>query len=357
VNRRELLLDGLRFLACAPLSAVPNLALPQSAPGSNVLKSAGARFGRQIGISADKNALQDASFARVVSENFNLLTASGMKWDRIHPELDRYDFAEGDWSVQFAEQNGMQVHGHNLCWNAPFAYPAWFKTELHPSNAKQILTDHITTVVKHYAGRVASWDVVNESLVPWSKHPDLLYPGVWTDYLGPSYFDIAFHATAAADPNALRIFNIYRVEQGTDDDVKTRAATIALLKQLLARGVPIQAIGIESHLDDSQPLGGPAFHQFLADLRAMNLQVVITELDVKENRVGTSLEWDQTTAKYYGDYLTDFISVCNPPFVIFWSLKDRWENGKRVQGLMQNNLSPRLNYYAALKVLEQPITG
>jgi endo-1,4-beta-xylanase len=354
MNRREALLNGLGFVACTALSgAAPASATQQSESAQSPLAKAGACSGRKIGTAADKASLQDPSIAQVVVRNFNLLTASGMKWNAIHPEPETYDFTEGDWNVQFAAQNGMQVHGHNLCWNNPANYPVWFSTTLNSSNAAQFLTEHISTVTKRYAGRVSSWDVVNEPVTSWSTRSDGLYPGIWLSLLGPTYIDTAFHAAAAADPQALRILNIYDVEQGTQDDEKTRTNTIELLKQLLDRGVPVQAVGIESHLDASQPLGVELYIKFLEEIRALKLQVLITELDVMEKRVGTSLEWDRNTAHYYGEYLSEFIFTANPSFVIFWSLQDRWVNGRRVQGLMQSNLSPRINYQAAVQVLEQ----
>lgn len=355
MNRRDALWKGMGILACSALSrAIPSSAAQQHGSTLKPLKAAGVCSGRKIGIAIDKPSLEDPLFAQAVIDNFSLVTASGMKWDRIHPASDRYDFAEADWNMHFAEQNGMQVHGHNLCWNSPLAYPSWFKSLLNSSNAEQILTEHIQTVMGRYRGRISSWDVVNEPVVPWSKRKDGLYPGIWVDCLGPKYIDIAFHAAAAADPDALRILNIYRVEQGTEDDEKTRKDTIVLLKQLLDRGVPVQAVGIESHLDASQPLGGDSFRQFLSDIRAMNLQVLLTEFDVMENRaVGDSSNWDKTAAQYYGDYLNEVIATANPPFVIFWSLKDRWWKDKRIQGLMLGNLTPRLTYRTAVTVLVQ----
>jgi endo-1,4-beta-xylanase len=354
MNRREVFRNSIGFLSW---TALPKAALAvvqkQFGSAATSLKAANACSERLVGIAADRVVLEDPSVAQVVVRNFNLLTASGLKWNAVRPTIESFDFAEADWNVAFAQQHGMQVHGHNLCWNSPAGYPAWFKTSLNRSNAKELLTEHITTVVKRFAGRITSWDVVNEPVVPWSKRPGGLYPGVWTDYVGPSYIDIAFHAAATADPKALRIMNIYDVEQGTQDHEKTRKDTIELLKQLLGRGVPIQAVGIESHLDDSHPLGGSSFNQFLSDIRAMKLQVLVTELDVKENRLGSSGDWDKTAAKYYGDYLSEVFSTANPPFVIFWSLKDRWESGRRIQGLMQENLSPRLTYQAALQALQR----
>jgi endo-1,4-beta-xylanase len=355
MTRREVLLNSLKLAACTALSKAVLSLVAQTLPSElTPLKIASACGKAKIGIAADKASLQDTSLARLVVQNFNLLTASGMKWDRIHPEREIYDFSEADWNMHFAEENDLKVHGHNLCWNSPLAYPAWFRTELNKSNASRLLTAHITTVMKRYEGRIDSWDVVNEPTVFWSKRSDGLYPGIWVDLLGPTYIDTAFHAAAVADPKALRVLNIYNVEQATPDHETTRRATLVLLKQLLERGVPVDAVGIESHLDAAKPLGGASFCQFLNDIRALKLQVLITEMDVMETRAtGDSLTWDENAAQYYANYLAEVVSSANPQSVIFWSVKDRWWNGKRVQGLMQKNLSPRLTYFAAIKALEK----
>jgi len=359
MTRREGLLKGLRLAAYAALPSASKMLMADPAPASAMsLKAAGAHRGCQIGIAANKAWMQDASSVRFVVDNFNLLTASGMKWSEIHTGPDTYSFEEADWNVAFAERRGMRVHGHNLCWNSPTTYPAWFKSTLNRANAREFLTSHITTVMRRYQGRVDSWDVVNEPVVSWPGRSDGLYPGIWLDLIGPEYIDIAFHAAALADPKPLRIVNIHHVEQGTSDNEVTRTRAIALLKQWVARGVPIQAVGLESHLDASQPLGQTAFVEFIKQIRGLGLAVVITELDVKETRAtGSSPDWDRVVAKYYGDYIAQVLSAANPRFLIFWSLVDRWEGGRRIQGLTWNHLSPRPGYQSAVAALQQDSTG
>ena len=101
-------------------------------------------------------------------------------------------------------------------------------------------------------------------------------------------------------------------------------------------------------------MGDASFRKFLADIQALKLQVLITELDVRENRaVGDSRVWDETAAQYYEKYLTEVRAAAKPNFVIFWSLEDRWEGGKRIQGLTQNGAGPRLTFSAAIRGLEQ----
>lgn len=325
-----------------------------SLPERPTLKAAGARGACPIGIAAPAAILREASIARVVVAEFNLLTASGLKWADVHPEPDRYDFAEADWNIKFAEQNGMQIHGHNLCWNSPAGNPAWLRTTLNRSNARAILTSHIATVMQHYRGRISSWDVVNEAIVWWPVQYGGLYPGPWVAALGPEYIEIAFDAARQADPGALRVLNIYQVEQDTPNDEIARKRVMALLKQLKSRGVPVQAVGIESHLDAAEPLGDSLLRRFVDEIREMEFDVLITELDVKETRAtGSSRDWDRRVANYYHDYLMEVFSVVQPRAVIFWSLTDRWEGGRRVQGLLQSNLSPRLTLTSAAEAIEQ----
>ena len=226
------------------------------------LDAMAASRGWYIGIAVDTASLLSPELTHIVCENFNLATVSGMKWNRIHPTPETFDFAEADRGVDFALTNRLQVHGHNLCWNSPEAYPAWFSPILTRSNAERYLTTHIRTLASRYRGHIDSWDVVNEPITSWSKRSDLLYPGIWLDLLGPEYIDIAFHAVANADPHARRVLNIYDVEQDSPNSTQTRQSTLALLRRLIAEAVPVQAIGLESHLDVTRPLGGAASFRF-----------------------------------------------------------------------------------------------
>jgi endo-1,4-beta-xylanase len=351
-TRRCLLSSGLKLAAGAAFS--PALLTRANAAPEQALKSSAKPCGWQVGLAVDNAKLQNPQYAQAVTANFNLVTLSGMKWDRLHPQSQKFDFSEADAGMQFAVAHGIRVHGHNLCWNNPQAYPAWFKTEMNKSNAEKYLVSHINTVAGRYKGKIDSWDVVNEAVVGWSKEKGFLYPGIWLSMLGPQYIDIAFHAAEQADPAALRVLNIYHVEQDTQDSLDTRRGILELLQQLVSRKVPIQAVGIESHLDAMQPLGGPTFREFLHGIHSLGLQIMITELDVTESRVtGSSIDWDRKVAQYYGDYLDSVLPYCNARRAIFWALQDRWESNRRVQGLLQANFSTRLNFGVAATALEQ----
>jgi endo-1,4-beta-xylanase len=329
MNRRTFLMDALMTAGFAAMPAGMAAITPAAEKGAPTsLKDVGAPCGLKIGVQAEKAPLQQSpAFAEAVKNNFNLLTPGNeLKWPRLRPTPDAFNFTDADWMVNFGLSNGMLIHGHNLCWNSPSANPPWFKSVLNKSNASHYLTEHITTVMRRYAGRIDSWDVVNEPTVFWSKRSDGLYPGIWVDLLGPTYIDTAFHAAAAADPKALRVLNVYHVEHGTPDDETTRRETIALLKQLIARGVPIQAVGIESHLDASMPLGGAALTAFIKQIRDMGLQMLITELDVNDTHVPGNIQArDAVVAKTYQDYLSQVVPASGTKRIIFWTPSDKFD--------------------------------
>ena len=369
MNRRGLLLLGLR-LGC--LATLPDEWAFCAQADS--LRESGRSCGLKIGVQAERTSLQDSAFCRAVVENFGMITPGNeLKWARLRPSPDVYNFADADWMVNFAQKNNMLVHGHNLCWNAAGTNPSWFASVLTKENAREYLTQHITTVMGRYRGRIDSWDIVNEPVVPWSKREDGLYPGIWLNLLGADYIDIAFHAAAAADPKALRVLNIYYVEQGTPDDEKGRRQNLLLLQQLVHRGVPLQAVGIESHLNASQPMGGASLNRFLDDVRSLGLQVLITELDVDDTQVaGDNQSRDAAVAQCYSDYLTQVVPQGRVDRLIFWTASDRfnWMNsihaakfaradrGLHRSGLWDVNMMKKASYRAVgvalAKISEDP---
>jgi endo-1,4-beta-xylanase len=100
-----------------------------------------------------------------LAREYNLIIPEGeMMWENIHPLKDHFNFAKADFIVNFANKNGMDVHGHALV--AHNQQPPWLKAEKFSSQEmSQIVKDHIFTVMKHFRGRVQAWNVTNEALV------------------------------------------------------------------------------------------------------------------------------------------------------------------------------------------------
>jgi endo-1,4-beta-xylanase len=231
LTRRTFLSNGLIAGLSARLarSAAFALAVPQAGEtsqaditGSGSLKAHAAAHGLLVGAAVNAKLLAtDQTYSRVLAEQYNILVAeNAMKWVVLRPAPDKYSFEEADSIVAFAERHNMKMRGHNFVWHQQL--PDWFSTTVTKKNAKQFLEDHIRTVGGHYKGKIHSWDVVNEAVLPEDGRPDGLRKSPWMELLGPDYIDIAFRAARQADPHALLTYNEYGVEYDNETDAKRR---------------------------------------------------------------------------------------------------------------------------------------
>jgi endo-1,4-beta-xylanase len=310
-------LAGIRRASCLPRKA--------SADDSARLKDVMMRCrGGLIGAQASRSVLEKHSaLTAFIYDNLSILTpGNDMKWSFLRPSQDTVDFDGRDWFVAYCRANGIAVHGHNLCWNSD--NPKWLDSSLTQKNAERVLREHIEVVAHHYQGKVDSWDVVNEPTAPWSNRSDGLREGPWLASLGPDYIEIAFRATAEADPKAIRVLNVNHVEQFDIGVDLARRKVLELLDRLLSREVPVQAVGLESHLDTSKRIDAIGLGHFVRQIKHMGLEVMITEMDVLDNSAPADFrERDAVVAKLYSEYLKIIMEVASPKRLIFWSLSDQ----------------------------------
>lgn len=242
-----------------------------------------------------------------------------MKWYALRPSLDRFDFSAADAFVSVAQQNAWKIHGHNLICDSDAP-----KNGITSSNARQYLEKQVTTVMSHYKGKIQSWDVVNEILSPWAKGPDLLSPGTWLSTLGPQYIDYAFLAAASTDPSARLVWNEHHLEHDTLQEAQCRRSALNLLKGLKSRGVPVQVLGLQSHLRAQDPIGGADFERFLQEVQSLGVEIYITELDVDDTQLqGSPAQRDNAVAAIYEKYLETVLRVAHPKVIVFWQLSDQ----------------------------------
>jgi endo-1,4-beta-xylanase len=345
VNRRNFVAS----LSCLPI------ALPRSF-GQEIqpvprLRDIAKTKNLLIGSAVAYRELQQPSFTTLLADQASIVVCENeMKWQIIHPEPDRYDFTRADALLSFATQHAQKLRGHNLCWHNQL--PSWFAHVASAHNAADLLKQHIATVAGHYAGHIHSWDVVNEAIHVEDGRPDGLRKSPWLELVGPEYIEIAYRAAAAADPNALLTYNDYDIEQdGPGFDAK-RAAVLGLLKSLRQKNVPIQAIGLQSHL--RARLKKPdwtALHKFIDAVEQMGLVVFVTELDVNDSDLPSDIaERDRLVGDWYYGYLSNVLQHASLKAILTWGLTDRdsWLNGLRRRSGQQMLLRP-LPFDADLK--------
>jgi endo-1,4-beta-xylanase len=217
---------------------------------------------------------KDPESAAIVIQQCNTVTAENvMKWMFIHPEPDRYDFAAADRFVAFAEKNKMQIIGHTLVWHAQIPKSAFQDAAGNLLGRDAMLArlkQHIETVMGRYKGKVKGWDVVNEALTDDGK----LQPCLWLKTVGEDYVAKAFEFAAQADPSAELYYNDYSLDKPAKRD-----AAVRLVRDLKARGLRIDAVGIQGHWGLDYPTTDD-LTAFIDSVAALGVKVLVTEMDM-----------------------------------------------------------------------------
>lgn len=297
-----------------------------AAPADASLAALAGRRGLLYGAATKERTLRnDPQFAAAFARECAILVPEyELKWSKLRPGPDRYDFGSADRLASFARAHGMRMRGHTLVWHK--ALPVWFDEKVTRDNAERILRDHIDTVVRRYAGAIHSWDVVNEAVRLEDRLPGRLRRSPWYDRLGPDYIRIAFEAAAKADPNARLVYNDYGVDYATRSEGRKREAVYGLLQNLVSTGTPIHALGIQSHLRGWERRFDPLeLQSFLRAVAELGLEVYVTELDVSDQRLpATIAERDAIVARVYEEYLEAVLDVPQVRLVMTWGLSDRY---------------------------------
>jgi endo-1,4-beta-xylanase len=219
--------------------------------------------------------------AELLVKHFNSTVAeNAMKIAYLQPTEGAFDFRVADALVDFAKAHRMLMRGHTLAWyeqNPPWLFKDAEGNDLQPSPESKALLlrrlkTHIRTVVSRYKDDVHTWDVVNEVIDP--AQPDGFRRSPWFEITGTDFIDTAFRTAREAAPHAKLFTNDF----GTTDPTK-RMFLYNLAKDLKARGVPIDGVGHQMHINIRQP-STEAIAETMRMFSTLGVDNQITELDV-----------------------------------------------------------------------------
>jgi endo-1,4-beta-xylanase len=251
-------------------------------------------------------------YDRVFENEMNAMTAT-MYWTWVTQpnRREEYLFDETDAKVAWGEARQMEIHGHVLVWYQDI--PDWLKAT-PVRDVEAIMNEHIDRVVGRYAGRVHVWDVVNEAVDDGDG--SLRVNHKWAEAMGTDYIAKAFRRAHAADPTATLRYNDYWIES---NEVKF-AGVRALLRGLLDRGVPVNALGWQMHIqpfsfDPAVLLGR------MNEIADMGLDNYITELDVEIPANASSADYESQKATYRS-VVDTFLAARRHTTIVTWGLRD-----------------------------------
>jgi len=332
--------------------------LAASAPPAT-LRQAGDQAGILIGTAVRPSLLSEAAYSETLGREFNMAEPEdAMKWRVIRRIPGSFDFSQGDAVVGFAQAHGMKVRGHCLVWDHD--NPEWLaQARFSPDQMSQSLHEHIATVLKHYAGQVFAWDVVNEAMdengrfkdSPWYNQPGIGFSGK-----GSAYVEQAFRWARESDPHALLFYN----EAEAEGMNRKSDALYAMVKDFKQRGVPIDGVGLQLHISQLD-FDRAAVAANIARLTALGLQVHITELDVSlpvDSAGHASMEDLHRQADSYAGIVKACLQNPGCNAIQTWGFTDKYSwigsqsHGTRGAALpFDRNYKPKPAYQAIFRLL------
>lgn len=351
-TRRDSLriIGGLAGAIAAPQAALAAAAGDAPEPLKDIAKRKGMRFGNAMGMGGAQtpSPFGQAGYRALMARECNVIVAENeTKWPAVQPRPGAHQFAKADTMFAWAKKEGMALRGHTLVWQSPKWLPAWVNDAAFGSQpgagAEHLLREHIDAVCGHFGTDIYSYDVVNEAVAPQDGK---LIDNALSKHLGGPLgeIDLAFRLARAAAPGAQLVYNDY-MGQGAGS-ARHRAGVLKLLADLRARGTPVDALGLQSHIgpwDDktgSKASEALEWRKFLDEVTGMGFDLLITEFDVNDRKLPVDIaERDAGVAALARDYLDLTLSYPRCRDFLLWGMADHvswlqtWKEARRADGL------------------------
>jgi GH35 family endo-1,4-beta-xylanase len=324
---------------------------------------------------------QDAQTTEMFKRQYNVVTAeNSMKPQYLSSAKGQYDFSGAEPVVTWAEENGILLHGHTLVWHSQSARWLTTRSDNTPvtrAEARENMQEYISTVAGYYAGKVISWDVVNEAFdggsLPFDNWRDVLRKNSpWyrayengadtaNGESGADYIYDAFVFARLTDPNAILEYNDYNE---TDDWKREAMAQMAEELNEKWKTDPrntepdrklIEGLGMQSHHFTQHPDVSEVEATIRRFIKA-GVRITVSELDVPvgyyNGPTSPVLTYDQQVeqAIYYAR-LFEYYKAYDAHItrVTFWGKSDSqsWRGTYSPQ-LFDRSLAPKEAFYAVL---------
>src|SRR5207248_1109519 len=194
-----------------------------AAQSAQSLGAIAARNGIVFGAAAGPVIDKDHAYRELYQTQTRIVTTDiAMKMGTIAPQPGPKRFESADRLLQFCASNNIPMRGHCLIWNE--WVPQWIRS-MSGAEREKFFDSYIVEVAARYIGKLHSWEVV----------------------------------------------------------LTVRKGLLQLVDELKHAGVPLHAVGLQSHLQPRYPHDPGRFAEFLHALAERGVDIYLTEFDVRDD--------------------------------------------------------------------------
>ncbi|KZL64191.1 glycosyl hydrolase family 10 [Colletotrichum incanum] len=305
-----------------------------------------------FGTATDTTLFNDAPYMAVLNTTgeFGLVVPeNSLKWEATEKTQGQFQFSDPDAVLGVAQANNQMLRCHALTWHSQLpqfvSAGTWTRETL-----TAVIETHIANVVGHFKGACYSWDVVNEALADDGSLRD----SVFSRTLGQDFIPISFKAAAAADPEVKLYYNDFSLEFNS----KKTDGAVGIVQDLQAAGVKIDGLGFQAHLEVGKTPSQETLSKVLNRFTGMGLEVALTELDIRHNKVPAENTALQQQAKDYASVVQTCVDNTKCVGVVVWEFTDKYSwipttfPGTGDACLFDNDMQPKPAYAAVAEVLK-----
>ena len=281
--------------------------------------------------------------------------------DETHPVLN---FEKALPMLDFAKENGYQVHGHVLVWfkQTPMEFFHEGYSLDKPVVSREVMLERLENyiagvfafVTENYPGVITTWDVVNEAILGETggmrrtKTEDAEEGDMWLEVVGEDYVEYAFTYARKYAPADVKLFyNDFNIPYEPK-----QTGIYELVKSLDDKGL-IDGVGFQGHYE----VGNPSIQQIskaIDRFSDLGLRIRISELDIQA--ADNSEEVMLKQAYRYQDLLEMFKSKSDViDTVVFWGISDgtSWM-AEKYPLLFNADMQPKLAFWALTDTSKLP---
>ena len=275
-------------------------------------------------------------------------------WGMFEPREGSTATAHIRAMAEWCRARGIRTKGHPLCWHT--VKPRWLEGKT-PGEVRRLQLGRITRDVTAFKGLTGMWDVVNEAVVmPTFQVQTNQIAQLCKDLGRVELIKQTFAAARAANPKATLLLNDFDTSQRFEK----------LVEECLAAGVPIDVVGIQSHMH-----GGYRGARWAWDVcerfKRFGKPIHFTELTIISGEIKKQIRWhgpryddwhstpegEARQAREVREFYRILFSHPAVEAVTWWDFSDDRAWLGAPSGLIRKDMSPKPAYETLMEMVRK----